>query len=58
VAAGGGLIAWFATGTPAIGSGSRAFGVNVTGTIYYMEQFAPLAMTDMTAPAGAKIIPQ
>ncbi len=58
VAAGASLLGYYATGTPSVGAGNRAFGVNVTGTIYYMEQMAPIAMTDTTAPAGAKVIPQ
>jgi len=57
-AAGSGLGGFHALATPTIGTGSRAFGVNMLGTIYYGEQQAPLAMTDTTAPAGAKPIPQ
>jgi len=58
VAAGAGLGGFFATATPAIGAGTRAFGVNGIGTIYWAPQMVPLAMTDTTAPAGAQPIPE
>ncbi len=58
VAAGASLQGYFATATPSAGTGSRAYGVNPMGTIYYAEQFVPLAMTDTSAPAGARPIPQ
>lgn len=58
IAAGASLSGFFATATPTPGTGTRAFGVNTIGTIYYAAQFVPLAMTDTDAPAGAQPIPQ
>jgi hypothetical protein len=58
VAAGASLEGFYATATASPGTGSRAFGVNTIGTIYYAEQMAPMAITDTTTPAGARPIPQ
>ncbi len=58
VAAGASVPGFFATATPSVGTGTRAYGVNALGTIYYAEQYVPLAITDTTAPAGARPIPQ
>ncbi len=44
---------YWATATPTIGAGSRAFGTNSAGVIYQAVQIVQLAMTDTTAPAGA-----
>jgi prepilin-type N-terminal cleavage/methylation domain-containing protein len=58
VAAGASLSGYFATATASPGTGTRSYGVNGMGSIYYQEQTVPLAMTDTTAPAGARPIPQ
>jgi prepilin-type N-terminal cleavage/methylation domain-containing protein len=58
VAAGASLGGFFATGTSTPGTGTRSFGVNQLGAIYYAEQSTPLAMTDTSAPAGSRPIPQ
>ena len=47
-----------ALATPTGGTGTRAFGVNAAGTIYFAAQLVPLAMTDTSAPAGARPIPE
>ncbi len=44
---------YWATSTPTLGAGTRAFGTNVGGVIWQATQAAQLAMTDITAPAGA-----
>ncbi len=44
-----------ATATAATGGGSRDFGTNTSGTIYFVPAAgAAMAMTDTTAPAAAK----
>jgi len=58
VAAGSGTAGYWATATPTAGAGSKAFGVNTLTTIYAAAQQVPLAMTNVTAPAGALPIPQ
>lgn len=58
VAAGASLSGFYATATPTPGTGTKAYGVNTVGAIYYMPQFVPIAMTDTDAPAGAQPIPQ
>jgi prepilin-type N-terminal cleavage/methylation domain-containing protein len=58
VVAGQGTRAFWATATPAANSGTRAFGVNALGTIYFAVQLTPLVMTDTAAPAGARPIPE
>jgi prepilin-type N-terminal cleavage/methylation domain-containing protein len=55
-AAGSGLAGYFATATPTIESGTRAFGVNVLGTIFFKRQYTPLEMSDLEAPDGAETI--
>jgi type IV pilus assembly protein PilA len=55
-AAGTGLAGYYATATPSAATGSRAFGVNVAGTIYFMRQYTALQMTDAEPPAGAETI--
>ena len=56
VAAGAALQAYWATATPVPGGGNRAFGTNVTGTVFQALQQTPLAMTDRAAPAGSSPI--
>lgn len=56
--AGQGVRAFWATATPTETAGSKAFGVNSLGTIYFAVQHGQLAMTDLTAPAGAQPIPE
>ena len=57
-AAGASLGGFHALATPSSGTGTRAFGVNALGTIYFAPQLGPLAMTDTSAPAGARPIPE
>jgi prepilin-type N-terminal cleavage/methylation domain-containing protein len=57
-AAGTSTAGFFAVATPTAGGGTRAFGVNTLGMIYFAQQMAPLAMTDTTAPAGSRPIPE
>lgn len=57
-AAGTSTRSFHALATPAGGTGTRAFGVNGAGTIYFSQQLTPLAMTDTSAPAGARPIPE
>jgi prepilin-type N-terminal cleavage/methylation domain-containing protein len=45
-----------ATGTPAAGGGSRAFGTNTSSTVYAATQAAALVMTDTTPDAAASPI--
>ncbi len=45
--------AYWATATPTVGAGTRAFGTNTGGVVWQATQLVPLAMTDTTAPAGA-----
>ena len=56
LAAGAVVQGYNATGTPAAGGGTRAFGSNTTGTIFQSVSQVALAMTDTTAPAGANPI--
>jgi prepilin-type N-terminal cleavage/methylation domain-containing protein len=58
IAAGASLSGYFATATASPGTGTRSYGVNGMGSIFYQEQSVPVAMTDTTAPAGARPIPQ
>ena len=58
VAAGASLGGYNAVATPIVGMGTKAFGVNPLGTIYWATQMTPLGMTDTTAPAGARPIPE
>ncbi|MDO8836411.1 MAG: prepilin-type N-terminal cleavage/methylation domain-containing protein [Vicinamibacterales bacterium] len=58
VAAGASTGGFHTLATPMPTTGTRAYGGNGTGTIYYAQQMAPLAMTDTTAPAGSRPIPQ
>ena len=58
VADGLGTPGYWATATPTAGAGAKAFGVNTLATIYAAVQQTPLAMTDITAPAGAVAISQ
>jgi prepilin-type N-terminal cleavage/methylation domain-containing protein len=58
VAAGASLGGYNAVATPAVGMGTKAFGVNPLGTIYWAAQMVPLAMTDTSAPDGARPIPE
>lgn len=45
---------YWATATPAAaGDGTRAFGTNTAGTIYWVVQQRALAMTDISAPINA-----
>jgi len=53
LAAGAAMQGFFATATPSLGGGTKAFGTNTNHTIYYATQASPLAMTDSTSPAGA-----
>ena len=57
-AAGAGTGGYYGLASPLPTMGTRSYGVNMTGTVYYAQQMAPLAMTDTTAPAGAQPIPQ
>ena len=44
---------YFATATPLVSAGTRAFGTNTTGAIVSTVSQAALVMTDTTAPVGA-----
>lgn len=57
-AAGSSTGGYYALATPTLGAGTHAYGVNGLGTIYFAQQMAPLAMTDMSAPPGARPIPE
>ncbi len=57
-AAGAGTRGFHTLATPMPTTGTRAYGGNGTGTIYYAQQMTPLAMTDTAAPADARPIPQ
>jgi type IV pilus assembly protein PilA len=52
-APGAGTPGYWAVATPTATAGSRAFGTNTAGTIYFVRQMTPVAMTDTTVPAGA-----
>jgi len=56
LAAGSVVSGFFGTATPLPNGGVISFGVNTRGTVYQAYQTTPLAMTDVTAPAGARPI--
>jgi len=53
LAAGAVANGYFATAVPSIGGGTRSFGTNTSGTIFFDVSQVALAMTDTAAPAGA-----
>jgi prepilin-type N-terminal cleavage/methylation domain-containing protein len=56
LAAGVSVSGYNATATPQAGAGSRAFGTNAAGAVYEADQVTTLAMTDTSAPAGARVV--
>ncbi|MCX6537361.1 MAG: prepilin-type N-terminal cleavage/methylation domain-containing protein [Acidobacteria bacterium] len=56
LAAGAAVQGYNATATPAAGAGTRAFGTNMSLTIFQAMSQTALAMTDTTAPAYASVI--
>ena len=55
VAAGQSGSGYHATATAQVGGGTRDFGTNMTGTLFYAASSGvPIAMTDIAAPPGAK----
>jgi type IV pilus assembly protein PilA len=53
LAAGAVVQGYWATATPLAGGGSRAFGTNMSSTVYAATQTAALTMTDTTADAAS-----